>query len=189
MLGQHAGDVERHVAGPDDGDLLGLERPGARVVRVRVVPGHEVRSAMAPRQVDPGDGQLRIANRTGGDDDGVVVLAELLDREAVLGVADLDVPEQADVTAGKDLVQRTDDGLDPRVIGGDAVPNEPVRRRKSIEEVDARARKGAGKDVGGVDAGWAGTDHGNTKSHVEPHRWEAEGWRRKWRQAAHQSTR
>ncbi len=53
-LGEHAGDVERDVADTEDGDLLRLERPGARHVGVTVVPGHEVGGAVAASRSMPG---------------------------------------------------------------------------------------------------------------------------------------
>ena len=46
-LGEDAGDVEGDVADADDGDLLLVERPGAREVGVAVVPGDELGGAVA----------------------------------------------------------------------------------------------------------------------------------------------
>ena len=58
-LGQHARHVEGHVADTDHGDLLGLQRPGAREVRVPVVPGHELAGAVAAVELDAGISRSR----------------------------------------------------------------------------------------------------------------------------------
>ena len=54
VLGQDAGDVQGDVADADDGDLLGAQVPGARVVGVTVVPGDEVGAAVALGASTPG---------------------------------------------------------------------------------------------------------------------------------------
>src|SRR5690606_21535164 len=160
VLGEDPGDVERDVADPEDRDALRLERPRPRHVRVPVVPGDEVRGAVAARQVDARDGQRGVLVGAGGDDDGVVVLPQLLHRHVG---ADVDVPDEADVAPGEDLLQGDDDLLDPRVVGGDAVPDQAEGRGKALVEVDGDLQAGLGQDVGGVDAGWAGTDEGNAQ--------------------------
>ena len=79
VLGEHAGHVERHVAVADHRDLRGLERPGARHVRVPVVPGDEVGGAVGAVQLDARDVQVRVADGAGGEDDRVVVLAQVVE--------------------------------------------------------------------------------------------------------------
>ena len=90
VLLKHAGDVEADVAGADDRDVLGLERPGAGDVGVAVEPGDELGAAVAARQVDAGDVERPVLLGAGGEDDGVVVALEVLelDVDAVLDVAE-----------------------------------------------------------------------------------------------------
>ena len=134
VLGQHAGHVQGHVAVADHGDLLGLQRPVARHVRVPVVPGDEVGGAVGPLEPDAGDVQVRVLDGAGGEDHGVVEGAEVVQGQvAAVG----DVAEEADVAAVQHLVQRVDDALDPRVVRGDAVADQAVRGRVRLEEVDA----------------------------------------------------
>lgn len=89
-LGQHPGDVECDVAGAEDGDLLGVQRPFARYVGMPVVPGDEVRRAVAAGQVDTGDVQRTVGAGAGGEDHRVVMAAQVgeLDVAAVVHVAD-----------------------------------------------------------------------------------------------------
>ncbi len=49
LLGQYPGDVQRNVAGADHRDLLAIQRPVPRRLRVAVVPVDEVRGAEAVR--------------------------------------------------------------------------------------------------------------------------------------------
>ena len=60
-------------------------------------------------------------------------------------------------------MQRVDDALDARVVGRDAVADQPVGRGQRLEQVDRDARRrprrhGVREDVAGVDAGGAGAD-------------------------------
>ena len=65
---------------------------------------------------------------------------------------------------GEHLVERGDDALDARVVGRDAVPDEPVRGGERFEQVDRDGRRpacgdrGVREDVAGVDAGGSGAD-------------------------------
>src|SRR5699024_5298330 len=77
VLDQDPGHVQCHVARTEHGDLAGLQRPGAGHVRVPVVPGDEVRGAEAAVQVDTGDVQVGVPDRTGGEDHCVVVVAQV----------------------------------------------------------------------------------------------------------------
>jgi len=155
VLGQHPGHVQRDVAGAEHGHGPRLERPRPRDVRVPVVPGDEVRGAVGLRQVDARDVECGVADRSRGEDHGVVELAELVQFEVH---AEVHVAQQADVTALQHLVERHDDLLDPRVVRGDAVAHQPERRGKAFEEIDGHRKPGLGQDVCGVDAGRAGSD-------------------------------
>ena len=89
-LGQHARDVEGDVARAQDGDMAGLQRPVARHVWVPVVPGHEIGCAVAPGQIDARNVQRPVFAGAGGEDNRVVVTAQVgqLDVGAVVDVAD-----------------------------------------------------------------------------------------------------
>ncbi len=65
------------------------------------------------------------------------------------------------------------------MVGGHAVADQAERHRQLLEQIDAgvlaQSQLGAGllelaqEDIGGVDAGRAGADHGNTKFIVLSH--------------------
>ena len=162
MLREHARDVERHVAVADDGDRLRLERPLAREVGVAVVPADEVGGAVAAGQVDAGDVEGGVPDRAGREDHGVVVLLEVVEGDVA---AEEHVAEEADVAAVEHVAQGGDDALDARVVGRDAVAHEPVGGGQLLEQVDRDVELllGLEQDVGGVDAGGAGADDGETE--------------------------
>src|SRR5690606_1960323 len=110
-LGQDARDVQPDVADAEDGDLLGvrLEVPLPIDVRVPVVPGDEVRSAEQAVQVDARDVQVAVAAGAGGEDDGVVELAQVLELDVG---AEVDVAEEPDVVVVHHALKRLDDLLD-----------------------------------------------------------------------------
>src|SRR5690606_4138851 len=161
-LGEDAGDVEGDVPDAQHGDLLRLQGPGARHVRVAVVPGDEVRGAVGTVQADAGDVQRAVGHGAGGEDHAVVERAQVVEVEirAVVHIA-----EQADLRLVEHLVQGGDDALDPRVVGGDAVADQSERRRHALEDVDGHARFGGDvgleQGVGRVDPGGAGSDDGD----------------------------
>ena len=160
VLGEHARHVQRHVAHADDGHLPGLKRPRARIVRVSVVPGHEVRRAVGLRQIHARNVQRMIAIGTGRDHDRVVVVAQVVDAHVS---AHLNVAEQPNVTALQDLVERDNDLLDARVIRRDAVAHQPIGGRKPLEEIDVDLEPRLRQDVGGVDAGGTSADDGDVE--------------------------
>ena len=151
---------------PIDGDRFGVELPGAGVVRVAVVPGDEIGGAVGAFELDAGDVEVGVLESAGGEDDRVVVGAQILEREVG---AELDVAEEADVAAAEDPVQCGDDALDARVVRGDSVTDQPEGGGEAVEQVDrdleltAFHRRGAQQGLGGVDAGGAGADHGQTE--------------------------
>ena len=77
MLGEDAGDVQGDVAVTEHRHLLSLQRPGAGVVGVTVVPGDEVGSTVGAVQVDALNVQRCVVNGSGREDNGVVVLAQV----------------------------------------------------------------------------------------------------------------
>ena len=172
-LREHARDVEGDVADADHGDLVGLERPGAREVGVAVVPGDELRGAVGTVEVDAGQVHQPVVGGTGGEDDRVVEAAQVV--EGDVGAV-VDVAEQADLRLVEDLVQGGDDALDARVVGCDAVADEAERRGHPLVEVDADPTLGRGvglhQRVGGVDAGRSGAHDGDPQRAVlRTHDW------------------
>ena len=160
VLGQHAGDVQRHVANAQDRDLASLQRPRTRVIRVAVVPGHEVGRTVGLRQIHARNIQRVIAVRTRRNDDRIIVVTQVVDRHVA---AHLDVAEQTNVATLKDLVQRDDDLLDTRVIRRDAVAHETVRRGKTLKQVDIHLEPRLGQDVRRVNASGTSANNGDVE--------------------------
>ncbi len=157
-LGQHPGNVQANVAGADDGDRAGLQRPLAADVRVAVEPGDEVRAAEAAGLVDAGDVEVAVLLGARREDHCVVVAAQVveLDVDAVL-----DVAEQPDLGLAEHLVQGLDDALDARVVRSDAVADQTERRGLALVQVDRHRGVGLHQHVRGVDAGRSGADDGH----------------------------
>ena len=160
VLGQDASHVQRHVADAQDGNLAGLQRPRARVVRVAVIPGHEVGGAVRLGQVHARNIERVIAVRTRRNDDRVVVVTQVVDRYVT---ADLDVAEQTDVATLQDLVQRHNDLLDTRVIRSDAVAHETVGRGKTLKQVDIHLEPRLGQNIRRINASGTSADDGDVE--------------------------
>ena len=160
VLGQDASHVQRHVADAQDGNLAGLQRPRARVVRVAVIPGHEVGGAVRLGQVHARNIERVIAVRTRRNDDRVVVVTQVVDRHVT---ADLDVAEQTDVATLQDLVQRHNDLLDTRVIRSDAVAHETVGRGKTLKQVDIHLEPRLGQNIRRINASGTSADDGDVE--------------------------
>ena len=131
-----------------------------------VVPGDEVCGAVGPVELGAGDGERRVLDAAGREDDRVVVVVQLVERDVG---AEVDIGEEADVAALEHLVQRLDDHLDARVVGCDAVAHEPERRGEALDEVDRDVDVRLREDVRGVDAGGAGADDRDAQGAVVAH--------------------
>ena len=92
------------------------------VVGVAVVPGDELGRGPRPGQILSGDAETPVRLRTDGVDHPVVERRELVVRDVA---ADLDVSEEAEPRTCRDLLERARHGLELRVIGRDAEPDEP----------------------------------------------------------------
>jgi hypothetical protein len=162
LLREHPSHVEGDIAVAEHGDLLRIERPGLGDIGMSVVPVDEVGGTVGTRQVDPGQRQRCVDEAAGGEDHRIVAVGELA--EVDVGSV-FDVAEQADVTAVEHLDEGIDDALDPRMVGGDSVADEPEGRGQAFEQVDAQFQVmfGFGQQVGGVDAGGTGTDDGHSE--------------------------
>ena len=89
-------------------------------------------------------------------DDGVIALEQILVRD---GGADLDVAEEPKAGFCSGFLEGARDGLDVLVVGGDAKPDEPPRRRQAVDHVHLDGRFVALQQrVGGIEAGGAGAD-------------------------------
>ena len=130
-------------------------------VRVAVVPGDELGGRPRAGQVLAGDPEPPVGLRADGVDHGVVQDAQLVVRHVA---TDLDVPEEAKAGTGGDLLERTRDGLQLRVVGRDAEPDEPPRRREALDHVDLDLRILARKQRAGcVEGGRPGADDGDAQ--------------------------
>lgn len=154
VLDEHAGDIQGDVARADHCHRLGIQRPCSRHVGVAAVPGDEVRGTERSRQVDAGKLQRRVPQRTGGDDDGIVRVAEFTHRDVD---TDLDVAQESNTAVGEYDMQRVADLLDPRMIRGDPVPDQPEGDGQTFEQVDPCSRCEPRKVGGSVNSGRTGS--------------------------------
>ncbi len=133
-------------------------------VGMAVVPGDERRRGPRAGQVLAGNPHPPVGLRAEGIDDGVVERRQLVVREVA---ADLDVAEEPKARALRDLLEGARDGLDLRVVGGDAEPDEPPRRRQPVEHVDLDGRLVAREQrAGRVEPRRARADDGDAKRHA-----------------------
>ncbi len=162
MLRQDAGDVEGDVAVADHRDLFRLERPGARHVGVTIEPADELCGAVAAVEVDTGHLEVGVANRPGREDHGVVVLLQVVEGDVATVE---DIAKQADASTVEHLAQSRDDALDARVVGGDAITNQPVGCGQLLEQVDGDIELllGLEQDVRGIDSRGSCTNDGQTE--------------------------
>ncbi len=166
VLGQHTRHVQRHIAVADHSNFLGVERPGARVVGVTVIPGDELGGTVGTVQIRAGDLQRSIIDGAGGENHSVVVGHEITERE-VLAV--LHIAEEADVTTTQNRAQRGDDALDARVVGSHAVTDQAERGGVAVIEINTDVQLafphslGFGEHVGSVNARRTCSDHGNAQ--------------------------
>ncbi|CAB0701562.1 hypothetical protein FRC0028_02086 [Corynebacterium diphtheriae] len=159
-FGKDAGDVEAYVSDADDGDVGGGEVPGALEVGVAVVEADEFCCAVGAFEFCAWDGEVAVCGGPGGEDDGVVVVAEVVDSEVG---ADGDVADKADVGVAKDFVEGGDNAFDTWVVRCYAVADESEGGGHAFVEVDGGGGVVFGEEVGGVDACGAGADDGDAQ--------------------------
>ena len=133
-LGEDAGDVERDVAVADHRRRRDVER---RIeigeFGMAVIPADEGRRADHAGQVAAGDVERPVVGRAGGEDDGVVELEQLRDRDVA---ADQHVADEADIVGQRDLLVALGDRLDRLVVGRDAEADQAVGHRHPVDHVD-----------------------------------------------------
>ena len=75
--------------------------------------------------------------------------------------AELDVAQEAEARLLCDPLERAGDGLQLRMVGRDAEPDEPPRRREPLDHVHLGRRIGGQKRAGRVETSRAGADDRN----------------------------
>ena len=159
--GQHPRDVQRDIAVSDhNGSFAGEVERELLEVGMAVVPGDELGRGPRARQVFSGDSELPVCLRADGIDDRVIEMREL----GVLDVlADLDVAEEAEAGLRGGALERARDGLDVRMVGGDAEAHEAPRSRQPFDHVDLDLEIAREQCGGSVEPSRAGADHGDAK--------------------------
>ncbi len=90
------------------------------------------------------------------------MLLEVVERDVG---SEVHISEDANAARIKDVSKSVDDPLDARVVGCDAITDEPVGGGESVEQVDADVKRTLvlAKNVGRINSGGAGTDDGETQ--------------------------
>ena len=159
---EHADHVRGHVAVADHDGPLGREVELARaVVRVAVVPGHEVRGGPAARHVLPGYPQRLVGLGPGGVDHGRVVIHQLEVRDVA---ADLHVAEEAAAALERLSVERVLQALYLLVVGRHPAAQQPPRRGQPLEQVDLGIAVRPQQAGGGECSGRPGADDRDPRS-------------------------
>ena len=158
---QHARDVERDVTVADHHRALDVQiERQLLVIGMAVVPRDELRRRPRAGQVFAGNAEPLVGLRAKGIDDCVVQGEEFAVRKIS---ADLDVAEEAEARLLGNPLERARDALQLRVVGRDAQPHEPPRRRQPLEHVHLEPRLGVEQRAGGIETGRAGTNYGDTE--------------------------
>ena len=166
VLGQQAGDVERHVAVADHRHALHLRQIGPLAkVGMAVQPGHEPPRAPDQRLGLAWNAELAVDHHPCGHDHRVVACPYLVPGEVA---ADLEVAGKTHVGLGQQPVELARDGLGALMVRCHARPHQPMRRRQAFDQVDVEVRTGAQQPVGGIEAGRTGAHDGNPMSHDGP---------------------
>jgi hypothetical protein len=133
-------------------------------VRVAVVPGDELGRRPRPGQVLAWDPEPAVGLRTDRVDHRVVTRRELLVGDVA---SDLDVAEEPETLSHGDLLERSRDRLQLRMVGRHAEPDEPPRSRQALDHVHLGRWVLAHEQVpGGVERGRARADDRNAKGAV-----------------------
>lgn len=157
-LGQDAGDIKAHVTHADDCDLCGGKIPIALEARVAIVEAHELAGTMHAVEVRAGDIAVAVAHGAGGKDHGIIMLLQLIDGDIP---ADVHVGQQANLLRIEYAVEGFNDAFNARMVRCYAVTDEAKGGGHLLNEVNLYLTTGLFyQDVGGIDAGWTGTDHG-----------------------------
>lgn len=85
------------------------------------------------------DAHALIGGSTGGEDDGVIIFAHLLDGDVL---AHLNIAQEADLFLFHNVVQGLHDALNTRVIRCHAVADQTERRRHLFKKIDLHIEVG-----------------------------------------------
>ena len=165
---EHPRHVDGDVPGADHHRLLGLQIDlQAGVVRVAVVPGHELGGRVRSAQVLAWNPEPFVDRGAERVDDRVVVLKQ--PATAHVG-PELDVTEEPKPLVLGGLVVRLRDRLDLRMVRSHARAHEPIRRRQAVVEVDGELRLTYSQQLpGGVEPTRAGPDDRDADREVVGH--------------------
>ncbi len=150
------------VADADDGHplLREIER-AVPIVGVAVVPGDEFRRRVAPVQVLSRNAHAAIGLGAGAVHDLVIVGPEVGERHVL---AEFNAAVEAEAGIRRDLVKDVGDELDLLVVGRDTQPDQTVRRREPVEQIDLDVHPRLPEQVvGGVETGRPGADDRDTQ--------------------------
>ncbi len=149
------------MSGIDHGDRPCGQVPVAGETWVAVVETDEVGATEGTLCVNTGDVEVTVADSAGGEHHGVVVVAQLVDGDVA---ADGDVAQEAQAWLVQHVVQGLHDSLDAWVVRCDTVTDESEGGGHLLEEVDVDlVLLITDEEIGGVDAGGAGTDDGDAQ--------------------------
>src|SRR3974390_3081710 len=126
-----------------------------------VVPGDELRRGVRPTEVLAGDSRAPVDRRAYRVADDVVALEQL--PAADVG-PELDMTEEAKPLVLRGPVVGPRDRLDLRGVRSDAGPDQAIRGRQAVVEIDGDRRLGDGQQLArGIEAARAGADDGDTE--------------------------
>ena len=167
VLREHARDIQGHIPVPDDRDLFRVQRPIARNVGVTVIPRHEIGCTVGTVEVDPGNVEVGVPNRSRRENHGVIVPFEIVQGDVG---AKVDVPKDANPARVEHVPQRVDNPLDAGVVGSNTVSDESVGSREAVKQVNRHVERPLVflQDVGGIDSGGASAHDRESKLHVVP---------------------
>ena len=166
---EHPRDVDRDVAGPDDDRVLGLQVDlearcgrGGRCTRRRTRSPRASRAAPRPGSRAACRSPCRSCRGRRGSARAAA--------RAVMSLPSSTCPKNRNRSCSRGLVVGRGDRLDLRMVRSDARPDEPVRRRQAVVQVDGELRLVDGQQLtGGVEAARAGADDRGTKGRAGGH--------------------
>ena len=178
-LEQHPSDVQRNVAMADDDRNFMVEIEAAVAkLGMAVVPGDKIARGVTSWQAFAGDVEGAADFGAGRQNHGVIVGAQFGDLDVA---TDADPPDETKAGHPRDAIEDRRDLFQLGMIGGDAKPHEPVRRRQSLEHVDRDPLAGTQERLGGVETARSATHdrdpQGGALVERRSLRRHARGWR------------
>ena len=155
--GQHPADIHCHIADPDDRDrFLGKVELPIPVVRVTVVPGHELGRRVASSEGLAGNPHGPVHLRPHAIEDRVVVAPDIGQPDVA---PELDAPVEAEARVLRGALVGAGHRLDLLVIGSHPAAHQTVGGRQAVVEVHLHGDpSGLEEMIGCVEAGRAGSE-------------------------------